>query len=551
MKQISFTLSIRLIFSFFFFIGLNNDVVAQVLPQDSLALVALYTSTNGDNWTDNTNWLTDQDVSDWYGITVSNNRVTHLELNLNNLLGTIPHELENLTGLTVLNLERNEISGDFPTEVLNLTDLTELILRNNNFTGSIPDNIDTLANLTTLYLFNNPLNGELPATIGNLSNLLYLRLTRTDISGPIPPEFGNLSSLELLELGNNELTGTIPVELGNLTNLTALHLGGNQLTGEIPPQLGNLVNLDRFFLFSNQLTGSIPPEIGNIALLDNCQLQGNNLTGVIPAEIGNLSNLTRLFLFNNELTGPVPIEIVDLTLLESVQISDNQLTSLPDLSPLTALTDLYIQDNQFTFKDIEKNITVAQTFIYSPQDSIGILQDTTINIGDDLTFEVSAGGISTVYQWIKDELDIQGATDSVYTITTAQSEDSGVYWCRVVNTVASELTLYSRPVTVKIVDPAVIENKDSSVPNAFVLRQNYPNPFNPLTLITYQLPKAGDIELSIYNLQGQKVVSLVSGRQPAGSYQVQWDATGFASGVYYYRIEAVEFQAVKKMILLR
>jgi hypothetical protein len=79
-----------------------------------------------------------------------------------------------------------------------------------------------------------------------------------------------------------------------------------------------------------------------------------------------------------------------------------------------------------------------------------------------------------------------------------------------------------------------IADEKSALPKKFALSQNYPNPFNPRTVINYELP-----------------VTLVSERQPAGFHQVEWDASGFASGVYYYQIKAGEFQAVRKMILLR
>ena len=85
----------------------------------------------------------------------------------------------------------------------------------------------------------------------------------------------------------------------------------------------------------------------------------------------------------------------------------------------------------------------------------------------------------------------------------------------------------------------------------FRLSQNYPNPFNPVTMINYQLPVTSSVDLSIYNLLGQKVLTLVSEKQRAGYHQVEWDASGFASGVYYYRIQAGEFQDVKKMVLIR
>ena len=92
---------------------------------------------------------------------------------------------------------------------------------------------------------------------------------------------------------------------------------------------------------------------------------------------------------------------------------------------------------------------------------------------------------------------------------------------------------------------------ESVLPQKFDLKQNYPNPFNPTTKINYQLPITNFVDLSIYNTLGQKIVTLVSEQQEAGSYEVQWDASGFSSGVYYYRIEAAEFQDIKKMILLK
>jgi hypothetical protein len=96
-----------------------------------------------------------------------------------------------------------------------------------------------------------------------------------------------------------------------------------------------------------------------------------------------------------------------------------------------------------------------------------------------------------------------------------------------------------------------IKSEYKSVPESYTLAQNYPNPFNPTTIINFDLPITIYVELTIYNLLGQRVVTLLSGRQEAGYHQVEWDASGFASGVYYYRIKAGEFQAVKKMILLQ
>ncbi len=96
------------------------------------------------------------------------------------------------------------------------------------------------------------------------------------------------------------------------------------------------------------------------------------------------------------------------------------------------------------------------------------------------------------------------------------------------------------------------------VPREFALEQNYPNPFNPVTVIRYQVPAASRITLSVYNILGQKVATLVDAVQDVGYKSVSWDGTGAASGVYYYRIEAARlsapggsFTSVKKMVLLK
>jgi hypothetical protein len=98
-----------------------------------------------------------------------------------------------------------------------------------------------------------------------------------------------------------------------------------------------------------------------------------------------------------------------------------------------------------------------------------------------------------------------------------------------------------------------ISNKPSTkLPEEFGLDQNCPNPFNPVTTINYQLPINSEVDLSVYNILGQKVATLVSKKQPAGQYEVQWDANGFASGVYLYRLETDNgFIETKKLVLLK
>ena len=90
-----------------------------------------------------------------------------------------------------------------------------------------------------------------------------------------------------------------------------------------------------------------------------------------------------------------------------------------------------------------------------------------------------------------------------------------------------------------------------TVPNKFTLFSNYPNPFNPTTTIRYDIPKASQVTLTIYNMNGQVVERLVNKKQEPGFYSVNWDARNLSTGVYFYQIQAGDFQQVKKMILLK
>jgi hypothetical protein len=95
------------------------------------------------------------------------------------------------------------------------------------------------------------------------------------------------------------------------------------------------------------------------------------------------------------------------------------------------------------------------------------------------------------------------------------------------------------------------ERPGSDLPDKFSLGDNYPNPFNPTTTIEYALPKSTDVTLTVYNLLGREVATLVNSKQKAGNHQVKFDAGSLASGVYFYRIETPEFNKVRKMMLIK
>ena len=103
---------------------------------------------------------------------------------------------------------------------------------------------------------------------------------------------------------------------------------------------------------------------------------------------------------------------------------------------------------------------------------------------------------------------------------------------------------------------SVSNTEDEIIPSHFELAQNFPNPFNPETTIRYLLPGASHVKLAIYNLRGQRIVTLVDREQQPGTYSVQWDGRNeasqdVASGVYLYQLQTKEFISVQKLVLIR
>ena len=216
---------------------------------DRGALVALYNATGGPNWTDNTNWLSEEPIGEWYGV-VTDDGGSLAELNLagNSLTGSIPSNLGNLENLTKLYLHKNNLAGILPASLGNLSNLEVLSLGGNQFTGTIPSAWGNLSNLRELYLWGSELAGPVPSWMSEISSLEIIALNSNGLTGPIPSDLGDLSNMRDLRLHNNQLTGPIPASLGNLSNLTGLRLDQNQLTGPMPNWLGNLTNLEELNL---------------------------------------------------------------------------------------------------------------------------------------------------------------------------------------------------------------------------------------------------------------------------------------------------------------
>ena len=331
---------------------------------DRAALEELYNATDGANWSDNQNWLSDAPVREWYGVdTGSDGRVTELRLFRNNLRGEIPFEIGNLTRLRSLNLGGNELSGEIPSELGNLTRLSFLALDYNQLTGNVPPELGNLRNLGILGLHINELSGELPSELGQLVNLTWLNFSNNQLSGTLPQEMSRIRNLGEFFFDNNlslcaphdaefqiwleridKWDGDICVPLAlpedivaDRAALVALYHsteGGerwfndeNWLSDEplhtwygVRTAGGRVTEVR---LRRNGLWGEIPDELRMLTRLEVLDLGDNEIVGPLPGWVGELSHLRRLLLDRNVFTGELPPELGSLSRLEEFTLDDS------------------------------------------------------------------------------------------------------------------------------------------------------------------------------------------------------------------------------------
>jgi len=470
---------------------------------DSLALVNFYqaTNVNDTSWTVTDNWLSGP-LESWYGVGVNaEGRVVTLDLSNNNLYGTIPPAIQDLTALNRLYLYSNNLGGEIPAEIGNLIDLQELVLHTNPLTGTIPPSIGNLTNLVDLRLSYTDLSGSIPNEIGNLTNLQILYLGFSQFNGTLPSTLGNLSNLVQLDLQNNQFEGSVPAELGNMSSLESFVAFGNLLSGELPQSLENLTSLisidisnnnfsgvlpdlihlpsiERIYVYRNpqlitsipedldQLTqlrsyhidgtvpigGELPQIIFDATFMESYGLSGMNFTGSLTeANVSNLPNLIALYIAGNQLTGDIPQAFADLANLTNLDISYNFFSSLPDFNGNQSLISLNVQGNQFQISQLVANAQAGlEEFIYAPQKRIGENQSLAPAAGSDLTLTSAIEDFSgSTYQWIFNNDTLAGANSATYDLSNFNSLKAGAYVLQAAHPELPDLVVNSAFLNVK------------------------------------------------------------------------------------------------------
>ncbi|SDG09049.1 Por secretion system C-terminal sorting domain-containing protein [Dyadobacter soli] len=227
-------------------------------------------------------------------------------------LGPIPSQLANLVNLETLYLGADEALGggipsEFPVFLTTLPKLKELYLIQ-QVTGTLPAEIGNLSNLEVLVLDRNfSMDAHLPTGIGNLSNLTRLKISQLNsISdlGPIPFDLENFPDLEELEISGSPYSGALPADLWNLTKLQKLKIGSTNMNGPVPAAISNLPNLTHLDLAGNAFSGPLP-SLSNIPVSGFVDLQFNAFTFA-----GLEENISKLDLYVVQAKIPVYAQFV-------------------------------------------------------------------------------------------------------------------------------------------------------------------------------------------------------------------------------------------------
>jgi len=252
------------------------------------ALVSLYNSTRGDDWSNKSGWGS-ANVATWFGLGIDavGRTVLSIDLPSNNLEGIVPASLDQLPNLQTLLLDGNRLADRIPARLGNLSKLRNLGLADNFLIGTLPPEIGNLAQLRSLFLDGNALDGPIPSSFAQLDLLQALYLFDNQLSGPLDV-LAEMPALRTALLGGNAFTGSIPARLGQLPQLRSLFLDRNDLRGPIPACLGSATSLEALVLFENELDGTLPPSLGNLTQLGVLSLGKNRLRGTVPTTFAAL-----------------------------------------------------------------------------------------------------------------------------------------------------------------------------------------------------------------------------------------------------------------------
>lgn len=396
------------------------NVTVSSLERDSTALVTLYTEMNGASWVGLNDW-TSLPIASWQGITITNNSVTELNLSGVGLTGALSTEILNVVNLISVNLSGNGLE-DIP-DLTSLGELTSLDLSNNNLTFT-----DLLVNAGITGIVYSPqaiLLDEQTEFINEGNNLILDRGTGNpgDVytwyknNIVVPGETSATLTLPALTFSDE---GSYRAEVTN-PGVPGLTLGTNAIVVRVSSLERDSIALRALYVEMNGSSWT--------GRNDWLSLPVENWLGITIA--GN--RVTELDLSNANVTGTFSSEILDVLNITSINLSGNTIENIPDLTPLTNLTNLDLSNNRLQFDDLIPNKDIVE--INFEGQSLGDIAQPAIYIpsGSEFELSVNVGGANNVYQWSLEGSDISGANSPVYQIEDIGRSNMGGYECVITN----------------------------------------------------------------------------------------------------------------------
>ncbi len=431
---------------------------------DSLALVALYNSTNGPEWYDSRNWLSNEPIDKWEGIEVRNNRVFCIDLIRNDLVGELPDEIGNLKWVHYFALAFNRLEGSIPETITNIGNCQLLYLNANCLTGHIPDSISKLQNLLWLDLSNNRLTGKIPNSICSMKKLSSIDLSHNIIFGELPEKLYEMENLSKLILSDNKISGNFIEPLQNAKELKELYLNNNDMIGSLTDDLSGFTRLEVLNISYNNFSGSITNNLSAFSKLKILDISNNYFSGTIPSGLSALKDLEKFDISGNNFSGQIPKELTELPELSVLNLSYNMFQEKFDfeLDSLKNLDYLYLGNNKYQFDMFEEIYSVFDRLDYywiSPQDSIGEAQTIIADLYDNIILSAECRGLNNIYQWYKDRKAFSEKSDNPFLeINNFSKIDTGVYICKITNSLIKGLRIYSKPQVLKLPPMGINEN---------------------------------------------------------------------------------------------
>lgn len=391
---------------------------------DSLALVAIYDQTGGLGWNNDTNWKQDF-LTTWSGVTLdSDGNVTGLDLNTNNVVGDVPGDLANISGLQSLDLSSNEITL--------IPDVSSLPVLN---TPDLSDNLLDFASLEA--------NNGIPGRVVSPQKTFF---TDQDILADVNSEVvinrtlgGTANTYKWFE-GTDEISGeTGPTLTFGSAQFTNEGIYRSEVTNSIVTDL--VINTANFILKVSSLErdrialNSIYQATGGPDWTDNTEWENDDLSlrfGVTVAD----NRVTTLRLPANNLQGNMPVDLKDIGEITLVELQDNELRALPDVSSLQQLTTLNVTNNRLGFGDLEPNLPITN-FSFDPQRRFGLTTSDLVPVNEDFAVSIDISGDNNQYQWFRKPrrtpedqpgMPVAGAMSASYTLSDINFDNMGIYY---------------------------------------------------------------------------------------------------------------------------